>query len=326
MKKNTFLTTILLLATLTSYAQEFDLGDSNIAPAFVVMHIDGSAKYTADGNSEAQNIVSGMVLPGKGTLELNKKSHLQLSWKSQMLTLSKKGTYSLKNEAIKLADTEGGASTPPSDDFLLELGAASGFGDSGEDPEPRKSGDGQADTLGGSGWGTGKSINPIMPIGGIVPLKSITFRWAGEGGDDGFKINVYKGSNAVFSALTMNNEFTLDISQLSVSENEEYAWDVEHAAESNSKTEKTTIIFTKKDKDKDVVRGMLSDRDYSYSDPWLKLLREAHALQKENLLYSANEKYQQGLKEFGDNQTIKKMYAMFLTNHGLGEMADTAFE
>ena len=71
---------------------------------------------------------------------------------------------------------------------------------------------------------------------------------------------------------------------------------------------------------------MLSDREYSYSDPWLKLLREAYALQKADMLYEANEKYQKGLKEFSANQTIKKMYAKFLDDNGLAEVTNTLID
>jgi hypothetical protein len=327
MKKIVLLTAIAIFSILAINAQEFGFEDSDASPtSFIVMHVEGSAKYLATGSSSEQNVVSGMILPGKGTLTLNKKSQLKLSWKNQTVILSKKGTYSLKNEANKLADAEAGSPAPPTDDFLVALGAASGFGGSGDDGgENRKSGSGQADTLGGSGWGTGKSISPIMPIGGIVPLKSITFSWSGEGGDDGFRVNLYKGADAIFSALTKNNKFTLDVSQLSISEDEKYSWNIENIADSSIKSEKTTIFFTGQNKDKEVIRGMLSDREYSYSDPWLKLLREAHALQKENMLYAADEKYKQGLKDFSDNLTIKKMYAQFLTKYGLGAIADGIF-
>ncbi len=325
MKKITFLTTVIICSLVNIYAQDFELDDSNTSPAyFVVMHVDGSAKYLNAEGSTSQNLKSGMILPETGTLTLNKKAQVQLSWKNQSVTLIKKGTYSLKNEAKKLANSIPGE--PVLDDFLIELGAASGYGED-EDGE-RKSGTAQHDTTGGSGWGTDKSINIIMPIGGVVPLNSITFSWAGISEDSGFRINVYKdsGKPAIFSAKTNNNSFSLDVSQLSVDMDEEYFWDVENASDPKIKSEKTNIIFTDKDQDKEVLRGMQSAREYSYSDPWLKLLREAHALQKANMLYAANEKYKQGLIEFSDNLTIKKMYAMFLTNHGLGALAGSVLK
>jgi hypothetical protein len=116
------------------------------------------------------------------------------------------------------------------------------------------------------------------------------------------------------------------VSQLPIIEGDEYSWNIENLDEENLKSEKIIITFAGKNHDKEIIRGMLSDREYSYSDPWMKLLREAHALQKENMLYAANEKYKKGLEEYSDNKAIRNMYAMFLTNHGLGAVADQLFE
>ncbi len=324
MKKAIYLTILLIFSIPSIQAQDFDFGDSSASSPFVVMHVKGTAKYLGDEKSNTQEVVSGMILPEKGTLTLSKKSQLKLSWKSQTVVLNKKGTYSLKNEAKKLADS-GDANSPPADDFMMELGASSGFGDTGGDgDDDRDSGASHGDTTGGSGWGTREFFNAIMPIGGIVPKEAITISWAGISGDEGFRVNLFKGTDEkpVLSAMTKNNSFTLDVSQLTLAENVEYSWQVEDVLDPAIKSEKVAITFGNKDQDMEVVRGMLSDREYSYSDPWLKLLREAHALQKENMLYAANEKYKQGLNEFADNQTIKKMYARFLTKHGLKALAD----
>jgi len=325
MKKATFLSTVFIFFLSNTFAQQFDLGKSDTPPSFVVLDIDGSAKYKEDGSSEDQDVKSGMTLSGTGTLTLDKKSQMKLLWKSQSVILDKKGTYSLKNEAKKLADASGNASA--SDDFLIAMGAASGFGeDGGDGDEEGRSGTAQGDTLGGSGWGKGKRLNVIMPIGGIVPTETITFSWAGESNESGYKISVYENSEVIFSAITKNNRFTIDVSQLFIVDIEAYSWDVASVAEPNIKSEKITITFGHKDQDKDIIRGMLSDREYSYSDPWLKLLREAYALQKANMLYEANEKYQQGLKEFSDNKTIKNMCVKFLETYNLGAYAETLID
>ena len=326
MKKSFFYTILILSYFTQSQAQEFDLGNTPaVSSSFIVWQVEGSAEYFENANSSAQEVVSGMTLPEIGTIDLKKKSMLKLSWKSQTVILDKKGTYSLKNEAKKLADASG--NEPVMDDFLMEMGAASGFGEEGGDGDGDRS-RARRDTLGGSGWGSGKSINPIMPIGGIVPSDLITFSWAGESGEKGFNIQVYSLSDSklIFSAATKNNSLTFDVSQLLLDEGEEYTWHVENMDEASIKSEKIKITFANKNQDEEVIRGMLSDREYSYSDPWMKLLREAHALQKENMLYAANEKYKEGIATYSDNKIIRNMYARFLTKYGLEAVADELYK
>ncbi len=320
MKKVTLSIALIFCLILNSNAQNYDLGNTPSLTTFIVLDIEGSAEYLGEGSTDAQDVVSGMILPESGILTLGKKSQMKLSWKSQAVVLSKKGTYSLKNEALKLADAS--LNAPVLDEFLVELGAASGFG------EPSGDGGNDSSSAKKENKGTLQEINIIMPIRGIVPMDLITFSWAGLSSDAGFRLNVYKNADqpAIFSALTMKNSFTLDVSQLSLIEGAEYSWQVENVSDSTIKSEASSITFGEKDQDLEVIRGMLSDREYSYSDPWLKILREAHALQKENLIYATNEKYKQGLKEFNDNITIKKMYAMFLNNNGLEALADQVFE
>ena len=322
MKKVIFLTTILTCCLLNIQAQEFDFDDSGgTTSIFVVWNVEGSAEYTEDGSTTAQEVISGMTLKETGTLDLKKNSRMKLSWKDQTLILTKKGTYSLKNEAKKLADLS--ASSPPSDGFLEAMAAASGFGEPGDGDGDRESGSAKSDTTGGSGWGTRNTINIIMPIGGLVPMEQITFSWAGISEVSGFRINIYNRMDqpAIFSALTMNNSFTVDVAQLYISDEEEYSWQVENVSDPSIKSKMTTIHFTEKDQDMEVIRGLQSDREYSYSQPWMKLLREAYALQKEEMFYAANEKYKQGLKEFNNVQTIRNMYAVFLNMHGLDALA-----
>lgn len=324
MKKIFFLTAALICSLSNVNAQGLDIDESAVSSSpFVVWHVEGSAEYLEDGSDVAQKIFSGMTLRETGKLTLNKNSQMKLSWKDQILILSKKGTYSLKNEAKKLADLSASTPAPDIDDFVMAMGAASGFGEPGAGDGETEGGSAKRDTSGGYDPGTREALNVIMPVGGLVPLDQITFSWAGISGPAGFRITVYDKTDKtpVFSAMTMNNSFTVDVAQLSLNEVDEYQWQVENASNPGIKSGLTTIMFTKKDQDMYVIRGLQSDREYSYSDPWLKLLREAHALQKENLLYSANEKYRQGLKSFSNNQMVKKMYALFLTNQGLEALA-----
>ncbi len=326
MKKASLLTIVIICSLLNIKAQEinFEKPTGN-ATYFITMNVHGSAEYIEAGSNTPQNVVSGMILPETGILTLSKKSILKLCWKDQILILSKKGTYSLKNEVKKLSDSS--MSAPVLDDFLIAMAAASEF------VEPRVYGDVKrdvvkSDSTESSSRGAQKAINIIMPIGGIVTLEQITFSWTGICESDGFRMNIFNkpGQPVVFSAMTMNNSFTIDVAQLSVEEGEEYSWQVENVSNPDIKSELATIIFTEKYQDLEVIRGLQSDREYSYSDSWLKLLREAHALQKANMLYATNEKYKQGLKEFGSNLTIKKMYARFLKNNGLEALAYQVFE
>jgi hypothetical protein len=322
MKKNTLLATIIFCSVLNINAQDIDFEGFDASPSpFVVWRVEGAAEYFDKGSTLAQNVVSGMILKESGTLNLKKKSYLELSWKDQTVILSKKGTYSLKNEAKKLANS--GLNTPVLDDFVEEIGAASIFGDTVSSGETIIDSE-KNETSEDADWGTRESINIIMPVRGIVLLESVTFSWAGLSGGEGFRINIFKKTNepAIFSALTENNRFTVDVSQLSIIEEDQYYWQVENVSNPNITSEMASISFLKKNQDLEVIRGIQSFREYAYADPWLKLLREAHALQKENMLYAANEKYKQGLKDFSDNPMIKKMYARFLTKYGLGTIAD----
>lgn len=324
MEKTTCLITLLFFNIFYAIAQEYDFDGQVVSPAeFVVWAVEGTAAYTDDGSDSAQNLISGMTLKENGILELKKNAMVKLSWKDQILVLSKRGTYSLRNEAKKLADANPDLHVS---DFMKAIGEASDFGEPGSGNA--NEGSVKKDTNEGSDQVLGKQIKAIMPIGGMVPLKTITFSWTGVNDVQAFRINIYQSSNQppIFSALTENNSFTIDVAQLAIEKGEPYFWQVETTSTPETKSEMIQLIFTGKNEDLDVIRGLLSDREYSYAAPWLKLLQEAHALAKEQMLYSANEKYKQGLKEFGDISTVRKMYARFLTEQGLEALAREVME
>ena len=297
MQKTIFMMSCLSLCFLINInAQVFDI----TAPkTFIALDVKGDVQIK--GNTDNPMLSSGMVLTEKQVLTLEDGASATLAVGGQMMTLNEAGTYKLKKEVKKLDGKS-------DDSFLARINTVSGFNKKGK-----------KDTGTQDGWGDKSAINPIMPIGGDVPLENTTsFTWDGAS-ESGFKFTLMEPvtGETIITALTKSNSFTLDVNQLTIEKGKEFHWMVSNA---KKESKKSAINFVSPNKITTVMDDLQATDAYKNSADWLKPLREADALASNNMISKAYDVYMKTLKMFPDNELVKDAAANFLAKNGLGGM------
>ena len=297
MRKSIILLGCLIFVAVSLQAQSFNL---DAPKTFVTIQVAGTVNLK--NVPRASKLSTGMVLPENAILKVLEGGSATLTMDGHMLTFDEAGTYKLKKEAKKLKNVVS------EDSFLSMVNLASGHNKGG-------GGDSTQD-----GWGQ-KLLSNIMPIDGAVGQENTTFSWEGAS-PNAYVLTIVDASNdqTVFSARTKSKKFNVDLSQLDLKQEAEYLWHISEADKPDRTSKKSDITIVHPKEVQAVIDNVKMNSDYQNSEPWLQVLREAHALDENKMLLKAYETYMMGVEKFPDNELMKDMASKFLSNHGLGDV------
>ncbi|HEX5625519.1 MAG TPA: hypothetical protein VFX48_05850 [Saprospiraceae bacterium] len=164
------------------------------------------------------------------------------------------------------------------------------------------------------GWGDAATqIAPRSPIGKLVP-EITEFKWTGSAAVKQYRLEILNSmEQVVHTQLSKKTSAEVDMVALKLKTGEMYSWRVA-PAEATSAEGYRSIKFTpaaKKDQDA-AMRKSLKTKLSTATDPSLKLMMEAVALEQEEYHAAALAKYEAALAEDPRNEMVRMNYSAFL--------------
>lgn len=183
---------------------------------------------------------------------------------------------------------------------------------------PKTSGDGFGGITNpktsGDGWGEElKAIQPRLPYGYQV-ANVVTFRWTGPKEIKVYRLEILNQQNEVIhSETTKKTSLDVDLIALELNVGETYSWHVmPDDLESSDEIKKIKFMLTSK-KDEAAAQSKSSKTKLgASSDPVLKNLMQAAALELAEYYNAALERYEAALEEDPKNDMVRMQYSSFL--------------
>lgn len=126
----------------------------------------------------------------------------------------------------------------------------------------------------------------------------------------------------LFSALTYQNNFSIDLDQIGLDPNVELFWSVRVVGEDGKSSEAISIQMTDVDKKKSILETLNNDPGFQQASEFQQTLLKAVSFEKNNMQYLAQKKYQKALKAQPNNKVAKWLYDAFLSKNGLEVLVD----
>lgn len=184
--------------------------------------------------------------------------------------------------------------------------------------QPKTSGDGYGGITqpktSGDGFGDGvKAIMPRLPYGNQV-ADVVTFRWTGPSDIKVYRLEILDSKGEVIHSQTCKKTYAdIDLISLELNIGETYTWQVmPDDLESTADAHKIKFIMTSK---KDLTAAMSKSSKTKLgasSDPVLKNVMQAAALELSEYYNEALLKYESALEEDPKNEMVKMQYSAFL--------------
>ena len=131
-----------------------------------------------------------------------------------------------------------------------------------------------------------------------------------------------QNNQVVHSQLSKKASAEIDMGSLKLKTGEMYSWRVAPAENENMEGAPTAKILVTAKKDADAaMRRSLKSKLGASSNPVLKNMMEAVALEQEEFYNAALQKYEAALEEDPDNQMVRMNYSAFLTRRKWKEAA-----
>lgn len=316
--------------------------------SIVVVAVQGKVKYESSNYKKPINLNPGAVITTDGHILLEEGDKVTCLHDDKFFNVTGKGKKSLGRAvglikpntaitfdgeyskfvkaavefkaAVQEKDGWAGISDPKAaGDGWGGITNPKGAGDGwGGITNPKGSGDGwggiSSPKGSGDGWGEElKAIQPRMPYGYQV-ANVVTFRWTGPKEIKVYRLEILNNQNEVIhSETTKKTTLDVDLIALELNVGETYSWQVmPDDLESSEGIRKIKFIVSSK-KDEAAAQSKSSKtRLGASSDPVLKNLMQAAALELAEYYNAALEKYEAALEEDPKNDMVRMQYSAYL--------------
>ncbi|MBK9108764.1 MAG: hypothetical protein IPM92_10465 [Saprospiraceae bacterium] len=326
----------------------FSIGSQAPSSSIVVVAVQGKVKYESSNYKKPINLNPGAVITTDGFIILEEGDKVTCLYNDKFFNVTGKGRKSISraiglikpNTAISFdgeyskfvkaavefktivqeRDGWGGITNPKtSGDGWGGITPPKEAGDGwGGITQPKTSGDGWGGITNpktsGDGWGEElKSIQPRMPYGYQV-ANLVTFRWTGPKEIKVYRLEILNSQNEVIhSETSKKTSIEVDLIALELNVGETYSWHVmPEDLESSEDIKKIKFMISSK-KDEAAAQNKSSKTKLgASSDPVLKSLMQAAALELEEFYNAALERYEAALEEDPKNDMVRMQYSAFL--------------
>jgi len=327
-------------------------------PSVIVVAVTGKAKYQSPNLEKPITLNPGAVLSIDGNIELSEGVKVTCLCEDKFVNIQGKGMKSIrralensKPKAVVNFDNTYSQFVQAAVNYTSTVAATD---ESGKMLDPKKRGDGWAGIggaksgddgwagiggarsggdgwsgiggakSGGDGWGEQSTkIVPYFPFGKI--LKTFTrFSWKPNQGVKQYNIEIMSAEGEVIhSQVCKKPECEVDLTTVDLMTDKVYEWCVyDLTAEADKNCVKSRFAIASKKEMDEASRKALKSNLGPGSNPGLKKMMEAAALEQAEYYTAAAERYEMALEDEPDNEMIKMSYAAFLKRFKMTELAE----
>lgn len=314
----------------------------------IVVAVKGKVKYQSPNLQKSIVLNPGAVVSMDGSIELRSGDKVLVLVNDEFIQIQGNGIKNLrkviesfKSKPVINFDTEFKEYINAAIQFKASVNGSENYGNV---IDPKRGGDGWAgitpakgpqdgwggitspkgpqDAWGGitspkgpqDAWGEGEvPIQSIVPHGYLV-VDFVMFRWSGPARIKMYTIDILGTDGSVIHSFnSKKTSAEVDLKSLKLAKSETYSWRV-YPSDIDQADEFVQTRFTiteRKDQDA-AMRKALKSRLGAATDPSLKSMMEAVALEKAEYYTAALEKYETALAEDPKNDMLRTSYSAFL--------------
>ena len=324
----------------------------------VVVAVAGKAKYQSPNLEKSITLNPGAVISMDGSIELDEGVKVTCLCDDKFVNIQGRGMKSIRKAVTNAkpkpvvnfdntysqfvqaavnytstvaASDESGKMLDPKKrgDGWAVIGGAKGGDDGWAGIGGAKGGDDGWSGIGGAkggddGWSDqSASAIPYFPFGKVI--SGLTrFRWKPIPGVKQYTLEIMDPQgNVIHSLQSKRTDIDIDLATIDVKTDQLYQWRVyDVTAEPEAASNKLAFAVATKKELEEAARKALKSNLGPGSNPGLKSMMEAAALEQASFYSAAAERYEMALEDESDNQMIRMSYAAFLKRFKKNDLAE----